>query len=517
MKPQAEEGNMALQHLDTGDNSNIDLGDIQGDILIGLQKDAQVFVFFKIDDIPTFKKKLTALRPLITSTKTVIDRERQIGDAKAASNHSRLPLFGCNVGFTYPGLGKLMGNPNFGDAAPTLDPSFKGGAKASAATLKDDTSVWKVPFTNGSIDGVFLVTGPGLAGTRAHADAIIAELDDTVTILYDEHGQTRPQRGHEHFGFLDGVSQPGVRGLTKRENPLDKEQGLPGQDLIHPGEFVFGYPGQVPPVAGGGITKETIGDIVAPPFPWMLNGSYMVFRRLEQKVLTFRDFVETEAATLQMDSGMLAARMVGRWPSGAPLSLAPLQDDPALGGDKMANNDFEFEQDPFQRRCPYAAHIRKTYPRDDLNDAPGIPALAGEGGEASVQTRRLRRAGIPFGPEVSDDDTLGAEQSRGLMFVCYQTSIVEQFEFVQQSWANNPDFVFGKVRPGPGGVAVHPGHDPIIGQAGGPRHMDEPIPNYPIGSKHKTMDIPQQFIISTAAGYFFMPSLNALLSGPLVS
>ena len=91
---------MALQHLDAGDNSNIDLSNIQGDILIGLQKDAQVFVFFKIDDVPTFKKKLTALRPLITSTKTVIDREREIGDAKAAGNHSRLPLFGANVGFT---------------------------------------------------------------------------------------------------------------------------------------------------------------------------------------------------------------------------------------------------------------------------------------------------------------------------------------------------------------------------------------------------------------------------------
>jgi Dyp-type peroxidase family len=511
---------MALQHLDTGDNSNIELADIQGDILVGLQKDAEVFIFFSIgNDITAFKRKLTALRPLVTSTKTVLDRERQIDDARKAGNRQRLPLFGLNLGFTYRGLGKLLNNAAFDHAHP-LDPSFKVDAAGKADVLKDDTSKWQQPFTDQSIDGCLLVTGPKLAGTRAHADAILDELGDTITVVFDEHGQTRPQRGHEHFGFLDGVSQPGIRGLTKRQNPLDKEQGLPGQDLIHPGEFVFGYPGQMDPVANSGITKETIGDIGPPPLPWMRNGSYMVFRRLEQKVLLFRDFVETEGQNLGLDSGMLAARMVGRWPSGAPLMLAPLQDDPALGADTMANNGFEFEADPFQRRCPYAAHIRKTYPRDDLNDS-GPPDLAGEGGEASVQTRRLRRAGIPFGPEIADDEEIGQEQSRGLMFVCYQTSIVKQFEFVQTSWVNSPNFVFGKVRPGPvggpPGDPVTPGHDPIIGQTGGvPRDMDEPIPNYPVGDTRSSLSLPDEFVASTGAAYFFMPSLSALLSGPLV-
>jgi Dyp-type peroxidase family len=504
---------MALQHLDTGDNSNINLADIQGDILVGLQKDAEVFIFFSIGkDIKTFKRKLTALRPLVTSTNTVLDRERQIDDARKAGNRQRLPLFGLNLGFTYRGLAKLLGDATFDKKHP-VDPSFKLDAADRATFLNDDTGKWQAPFTNKSIDGCLLVTGPKLAGTRAHADAILDELGNSIIVVFDEHGQTRPQRGHEHFGFLDGVSQPGIRGLTKRQNPLDKEQGLPGQDLIHPGEFVFGYPGQLDPVAGSGITKETIGDIVAPPLPWMLNGSYMVFRRLEQKVLLFRDFVEQESANLGLDSGMLAARMVGRWPSGAPLMLSPLQDDQALGANPQANNDFEFEADPFQRRCPYAAHIRKTYPRDDLNNS-GPPDFTGEGGETAVQTRRLRRAGIPFGPEISDGEQIGNEDSRGLMFVCYQTSIVDQFEFVQRSWANTPGFVIGKVRPG--GGAVTPGHDPIIGQAGGQRDMDEPIPNYPTGNVRSNLTLPNQFVESTGAAYFFMPSLSALLSGPLV-
>ena len=97
------------------------------------------------------------------------------------------------------------------------------------------------------------------------------------------------------------------------------------------------------------------------------------------------------------------------------------------------------------------------------------------------------------------------------MFVCYQTSIERQFEFIQKNYANNPDFVPGKKRPGAGGAVV-PGFDPIIGQAPGnsARRMDEPFPNYPAGSRRTTLAIPEQFVKLTAAAYFFMPSITAL-------
>jgi deferrochelatase/peroxidase EfeB len=93
-----------------------------------------------------------------------------------------------------------------------------------------------------------------------------------------------------------------------------------------------------------------------------------------------------------------------------------------------------------------------------------------------VQRHRIIRAGIPFGPEVEPGETT-TRHSRGLMFVCYQTSVERQFEFIQRSYSNDPDFVGGKTRPG--GGSVRPGFDPIIGQApgGGAREMDEPYPN----------------------------------------
>jgi hypothetical protein len=91
------------------------------------------------------------------------------------------------------------------------------------------------------------------------------------------------------------------------------------------------------------------------------------------------------------------------------------------------------------------------------------------------------------------------------MFVCYQTSIARQFEFIQWRQANERDFVNDKVRP-VSGVPVTPGFDPVIGQAAGsgPREID------PAGNRRTTLEIPNQFVVLTAAAYFFVPSITAL-------
>jgi len=224
----------------------------------------------------------------------------------------------------------------------------------------------------------------------------------------------------------------------------------------------------------------------------------MVFRRLEQRVPEFRSFVAAAAARLGIDGELLAARMVGRWRSGAPLERAALYDNAALADDPARNNDFGYADDPFQRACPYAAHIRKTNPRDD---APG--------GRAEANTHRILRAGIPFGPEVAPGETRTA-YSRGTLFVCYQISIARQFEYLQARLAGNPEFVGGKRRPA-GGEAVVPGYDPLIGQAAdGARRMDEPVPNYPLGNRRSSLELADPFVVPTAAAYLFVPSLAAL-------
>jgi Dyp-type peroxidase family len=472
----------------------LDLDEIQGDLLIGMHKNAQLFMFFKIVDAIRFQagtKEYLVRR--VTSARTAQDRERRAYERRRQQEAKTEAWLGLSLGFTTDGLTRLLG-----PGRPRLDPAFERGADhpETIAALDDPPpSKCARDFLADHLDGPLLTAVPDPAFATYHGNALRERFGTAIKIVYSEMGKVRPgaQRGHEHFGYLDGISQPGIRGLTRPSNPTYRpDQGLPGQDLLWPGEFVFGYPGQHPEdPRKKGPTPEMAA-------PWMRNGSYMVFRRLEQKVPEFRRFVRERAARLGMDQELLGARMFGRWKSGAPLERAPLYDKPALGDDEKRNNDFEFGDDPEQRKCPYAAHIRKVYPRDDT------------GNEAEVQRHRIIRAGIPFGPEVEPGETT-TRHSRGLMFVCYQTSIERQFEFIQRSYANNPNFVGGKVRPG-GGAPVTPGFDPIIGQAAGngPREMDEPYPNYPAGSRRTTLDIPNQFVTLTAAAYFFVPSITAL-------
>ena len=473
----------------------LDLDAIQGDVLAGLQKNAELFLFFAIADATRFKAltRQYVVRHL-TSTRTVIGRERLLAERQRAGEPALEPWLGINLGFTAAGLTRLLGTKR-----PRLEAAFERGAdhpQTIAALADPPPSRWVKGFDPGRIDGIFLVTGPDARFVSGQGDALRRNLEGSIVPVYSEIGTVRPgrDRGREHFGFLDSISQPGIRGLTRPSRPhAAPAEGLPGQALVWPGEFVLGYPGENP------RDPRKPAPIAPLPSPWARDGSYMVFRRLEQRVPEFRNFVAAQAARLGMGADLLAARMVGRWRSGAPLELAPLDDNPWLGADAKRNNDFGYAGDPFQRACPYAAHIRKANPRDDL---------PGESG--AILTHRIIRAGIPFGPEVTPRESKTVH-SRGLMFVCYQASIGRQFEFIQAQWSSNPDFVGGKTRPD-SGLPVTPGFDPIIGQAPqeGPRAMDEPAPNYPGGNRRSTLEMPEQFVVPTAAGYFFVPSITAL-------
>ncbi len=479
------------QNLTASTVSNIDLDQIQGDVLIGLQKLAEQFLFFQITDVAGFQ---TALRkhiaPRITTTRTVQEREFHLRDHKDQGNTAPLPNIGVNLAFTAGGIGKLIPATNNGQTLG--DNSFATGAKGQAKSLGDpvdaagNPTTWVPQFLNASIDGVFLITGGTDADVNAEANKLLGILGATVAVSFQQNGDVRPglEKGHEHFGWLDGVSQPGINGLTTP---------FPGQRLLDPGLFAFGY-----------------GPTANPKLPWMKNGSFMVFRRLKQLVPEFDKYLESQAQALGMDSVLLGARLVGRWKSGAPLELTPSQDDSTMGPDAQRNNNFDFSDDQGERRCPFGAHIRKTNPRADF----GLPNNAGVDPQTTaVDPHRIMRAGIPFGPEVSVSEAANGVTAtdRGLMFVCYQTSIPNQFEFVQIKWANNPGFIFGKKHPD--GSSVVTGFDPIIGQNATPpraRTMDEPVLNYPTGNVRSTLNEPNDFIVPTAAGYFFVPSIEAL-------
>jgi deferrochelatase/peroxidase EfeB len=241
-----------------------------------------------------------------------------------------------------------------------------------------------------------LVAGDDANDLKDEVDGLLASLQGLKPLKHGlDHGATLPAsmhlQGHEHFGFLDGVSQPGVSGhvsadptdvLTPRQNPNDRGQGKPGQDLLLPGEFVFGYPTQ----DGKSDDLSVQGPSSDAGPKWAKNGSFFVFRRLNQDVFGFHTFLHQQAAPNGFTDGdHLGAHLVGRRRSGAPALRVPNQNNAALGADDCANNNFEFgvatppitkKITPFDclddkaptspgdltgARCPFAGHIRKAY------------------------------------------------------------------------------------------------------------------------------------------------------------
>ena len=224
---------------------SLELADIQGDVLIGMQKNAECFAFFKIADPPRFKARAKEyLVGRVTTARTGNERERRVYERRRWQGAKTESWTGFNLGFTKDGLTRLLG-PN----RPRLDISFELGADhpQTIAALNDPPpSKWLRDFVSDRIDGVFLIAGPDPSFVTYHSNALRERFGTAIKIVYSEMGKVRPgpQRGHEHFGFLDGVSQPGIRGLPQSSNPIYRsDQGLPGQDLLWPGEFVFGYPG----------------------------------------------------------------------------------------------------------------------------------------------------------------------------------------------------------------------------------------------------------------------------------
>ena len=466
----------------------------------------------------------------LTSARDAILAQRKIDAFQKTGSPGLLDIRGVNVAFSIDGLKKL-GIPHL-DAI--VDPSFKAGLATRSHDLGDPVAGngapanWRLGNGVGELDGLLVITGRGPAEVAAVLhDLDLAAGQNTWLPFYVETGTLRPkpQVGHEHFGFLDGVSQPSVRGRINHvfpdteflnptippdaATPADPNQGLPGSDLHWPGEFVFGYAEQ---------SKADIEKFKGPKqggLPWMKNGSFMVFRRLEQLVPEFHAKAAS-LATAGQSQATIEARIVGRFPQGAPLIENPKGDDKTLGGDPLHNNNFDFiPADPTGAVCPFAGHIRKAYPRNDVTPE-GRLAAAGTGAdlnvasEADTQTHRILRRGIPFGTEVLPSEAAAKKttQSRGLMFVCYQTSIDDQFEFIIQNWVNQPNFAI-----------TDAGHDIILGQASGPtrqRFMTGLLAGATSGKPPPTrFDI--DFVRPTGGGYFFMPSIStvqSILSAP---
>jgi Dyp-type peroxidase family len=300
----------------------------------------------------------------------------------------------------------------------------------------------------------------------------------------------------EHFGFRDGIAKPFIEGLDPK-----KEH----DDAIRTGEIVLGYEnfdGHYPGSPHLDGTQDPDGLLPAAPnargkVDLGKNGTYLVMRQLEQDVAGFWQYVTRQTQT-EDEAIDLAAKMVGRWPSGRPLAQAPRDDR----GASTEGDNFGYARDYAGLRTPIGSHIRRSNPRDNLLFSPDESLKV-------VRHHRIVRRGRAYGPPIDQTmDTHGvidasrketASPERGLYFICLNADIERQFEFIQSGWLNSPKF--GRLYED---TALAAGQEnPGRGQTGG----TFTVPGRPMRHAYHGFG---NFVTVRGGAYFFVPGLRAL-------
>ena len=333
---------------------------------------------------------------------------------------------------------------------------------------------------------------------RAEVRKFIAdhdEIEDEVRVFMDEHGAEvlhfetgeanyrQSDSGEidrvEHFGFRDGISQPWIDFELPSDHDLASPAsggGTPRPDgtwaPLAPGEFVLGYPDE------DGLVQ-----------PWPCNtqlrndGTYMVFRKLEQDVVGFRNFLRGTDRN-RRGAERLAADMVGRWPDGTPLVQSPNgpSGDVPRDPDRSINNFRYDRDDPHGLRCPISAHIRRVNPRDT-------------GDRDEVRRHRILRRGMSYGGALLPEGSTGDGNKRGMLFIALNARIDQQFELLQAHWVNRGELA----------GQVGAGRDPIVGP-----HQGIVTDAFVCPSQPAPVTNLARFVTLRGGDYFFIPGLDAL-------
>ena len=515
------------------------MDEIQGIAVPGFLKPHQTLLGIVCGEqepaIQTFKQILRELASQIaTAAQTLKDRRRHRKQTAKTAHEPHPPLLA--IGFTARGLSKLTPG-----ASAIPSPAFQQGLAARSSYLGDphdpdnshyegNPENWKIGGPKNEADALIIIAGD----TRESVDQRVEELElriehAALQIIYREAGDVRPDLvGHEHFGFDDGVSQPGIRGrastakhdfitdrqIADKQEPEHSLFGYPGQDLVWPGVLILGHPATSPDPLVPGIPSPATPD-------WTRNGSFLVFRRLRQDVGLFWRTLQKEAARLSplpgfagMTDEKLASRLVGRWPSGArsiEFRQRTIKNSARISN---ANNYFRFDSDahalplasgtdPFPQSkadpagitCPWAAHIRKVntprfrfgYGGTRFHLCPTIAAC-----------RRAFRTAAR-GPLRGIARRSATGRSR---------IAVSQHPGVHRGPVRIPD---GAWMGDPSRPKMPGGYDMLVGQNNTPgENRQRSCLIFGEGVQQAMVSTDAQWIVPTGGGYFFIPSISAL-------
>ncbi len=473
-----------MTSLDPMDVSNLPfLYNLQGNILKGHGRDhtTHMFVSFKEEHENSVARKW--LKEFTDKYVTCFQhqlKERELFKRNGTPGGLFASVFLTKEGYEYLG---------FKDVYEKLkDPGFRVGMKERLAINNDPpTSQWEKGF-GGEIHAMILLADDKLSRMGETAAELLHALDKFCKICSVEYGhviRNVNRDGIEHFGYVDGVSQPlflkdEVDDYMKFHNiKLDDKKTSVGNELLFDPR------------------ADTKLVLIPDPYAPESFGSYFVFRKLEQDVKGFKiaehEIGEDLFGDDEQKQELIGAYLVGRSEDGTPIVVSDI--DGLIGSGNF--NNFNYQNDPSGGRCPHFAHIRKTNPREDVN--PG----------GDHKSHIMARRGIPFGHRAIDT-SLGIDPSPhqmpeggvGLLFMSYQASIKTQFEFIQQKWANDENFPSGK----------NTGIDPIIGQDKDQnRHRSYTFPmEYGRGELQKEPSDFEQFVTMKGGEYFFAPSMSFL-------
>ena len=489
--------------------SGVTLDDIQGFITSGYgHLPHTAYLFVHVSDAMSGRRWLRHIAPLITTA-----------GHWPVDNRGKLikPTSAVNLALTANGL-LACGLPR--SVLCTFPPEFmEGMASAERAHILGDSGEnaaahWEIGGPNTDpLHAVVIIHAldeATLDAANAAQRSLLATPDAGVREVVNglQRGY-RPESGCEPFGFRDGIAQPAINGINDV-----RRAGVPV------GEFILGHANHYgliapTPVVPGNLDPQALLPLSANPYhtgqdlrDLGRNGSYVVYRKLRQDVAGFWQFMKREATRIAGTADVahmiwLAAKCVGRWPSGAPLTLSPDVDDPRL----VRCNDFQYASDAHGYGCPLGAHVRRTNPRDMLKPYPAAQSLSMT--EAHRILRRGRVCGAPlFDPRMLQRTPTHVEQQallaitddgqpRGIHFVCVNASIKSQFEFIQQNWCNSPRF---------GGL--NDNKDPLVASTYENEAANRmTIRLQPVGIR--TSALPN-FVTVRAGAYLFMPSKSAI-------
>lgn len=397
------------------------------------------------------------------------------------------------------------------DAFSSLPAAFRSGmVSEDRKAILGDTNHGDWHWGASEPDAVLLIYATDKAACKtAVSEETNVLLDAGFTVQRTVFTKPLKKPAREPFGFVDGVSQPVIKGMPGSQEPHQEIH------VVEPGEIVLGYRDNteyyptspmVNALSPGAAGLPSLPEQVADDFPAFgndetlaprdlgKNGSFLVIRQLEQDEPRFTAHLDAQAAAARDEYGLdyitadwLGAKLMGRWKDGSSILSHPYkprtETEKELEAFKPSREDNAFlfgAEDPQAQKCPFGAHIRRANPRDSQNPT-------GENQVALSNRHRLLRRG-----RVYEDD---ATNSQGLLFMCLNANLERQYEFVQQTWLNATRF-----------HGLHDEYDSIAGASDlTPNTFTVPTPAGPIRIK----DL-RSFVTMRGGGYFFMPSRSAL-------